>query len=361
MRRAPVAVVDPANCNGCQRCFDDCPYAAVTMVPHPNARIGRQMAVVDEWTCAQRAAASASARARRQRRSQRRRARDRDRHAAAAARSVCAQPCSSDLAACAHRRRSPSSAAGAARAIERPPARGTRGDAPDLRRRAAAAVVHRYALCAAGRGRCRRRLPRLRVPPSARAGPRRLRRRARTAAARLGAARTIAIVHADAGDEAALRRHPLRAAPRRIAARSPAPNRRSCFMDGVACRAPRRWPSPAGAALWCVRARDRRVLALAAVSPPAADEALVKLSFTHSAKHVAECRQLSAEDSPSCRPTCALRPSASANGRRSSSRSTSTAGPRCATWPPSGLSRDGASAVYERSSSAPARTASRCA
>jgi coenzyme F420-reducing hydrogenase delta subunit/ferredoxin len=48
----PIAVVDPANCNGCRRCFDDCPYAAVTMVPHPNGRIGRQMAQVDADLCA---------------------------------------------------------------------------------------------------------------------------------------------------------------------------------------------------------------------------------------------------------------------------------------------------------------------
>ena len=48
---APVAVVDPANCNGCRRCFDDCPYAAVTMVPHPIRRT-RQMAQVDADLCA---------------------------------------------------------------------------------------------------------------------------------------------------------------------------------------------------------------------------------------------------------------------------------------------------------------------
>ena len=35
---APIAVVDAANCNGCRRCFDDCPYEAVTMVPHPRSR-----------------------------------------------------------------------------------------------------------------------------------------------------------------------------------------------------------------------------------------------------------------------------------------------------------------------------------
>ncbi|MBK9134712.1 MAG: cytochrome b N-terminal domain-containing protein [Betaproteobacteria bacterium] len=50
--RAPVAVVDPANCNGCRRCQADCPYAAVTMVPHPNQRIGRVLAVVDPDLCA---------------------------------------------------------------------------------------------------------------------------------------------------------------------------------------------------------------------------------------------------------------------------------------------------------------------
>jgi quinol-cytochrome oxidoreductase complex cytochrome b subunit/coenzyme F420-reducing hydrogenase delta subunit/Pyruvate/2-oxoacid:ferredoxin oxidoreductase delta subunit len=48
---APVAVVDPANCNGCRRCFDDCPYGAVTMVPHPLRGI-RQMAQVNSAMCA---------------------------------------------------------------------------------------------------------------------------------------------------------------------------------------------------------------------------------------------------------------------------------------------------------------------
>jgi coenzyme F420-reducing hydrogenase delta subunit/ferredoxin len=48
---APAAVVDPANCNGCQRCFADCPYAAITMVPHPNQRIGRTLAQVDADLC----------------------------------------------------------------------------------------------------------------------------------------------------------------------------------------------------------------------------------------------------------------------------------------------------------------------
>jgi ferredoxin/coenzyme F420-reducing hydrogenase delta subunit len=50
--RPPVAVVDPANCNGCRRCFEDCPYAAVTMIPHPIRRIGKELAVVDPDLCA---------------------------------------------------------------------------------------------------------------------------------------------------------------------------------------------------------------------------------------------------------------------------------------------------------------------
>ena len=49
---APVARVDPANCNGCRRCFDDCPYAAITMVPHPNGKFARQLAQVDSDLCA---------------------------------------------------------------------------------------------------------------------------------------------------------------------------------------------------------------------------------------------------------------------------------------------------------------------
>lgn len=50
--RAAVAVVDPANCNGCSRCFADCPYGAITMQPHPDARIGARMAVVSPALCA---------------------------------------------------------------------------------------------------------------------------------------------------------------------------------------------------------------------------------------------------------------------------------------------------------------------
>lgn len=49
--RASPARVDLANCNGCRRCFDDCPYEAIEMVPHP-LRPRRQLAVVDAARCA---------------------------------------------------------------------------------------------------------------------------------------------------------------------------------------------------------------------------------------------------------------------------------------------------------------------
>lgn len=51
-QRQPLATVDPANCNGCGRCFADCPYAAITMQPHPDSRQGSQLAVVDPDLCA---------------------------------------------------------------------------------------------------------------------------------------------------------------------------------------------------------------------------------------------------------------------------------------------------------------------
>ena len=47
-----VAVVDPDNCSGCRRCLDDCPYAAISMIPHPNKKIGRELAVVNADFCA---------------------------------------------------------------------------------------------------------------------------------------------------------------------------------------------------------------------------------------------------------------------------------------------------------------------
>ena len=53
--RAPKpapAVVDLAWCNGCARCFDDCPYAAVTMQPRTDGKRLPRQAVVDPDLCA---------------------------------------------------------------------------------------------------------------------------------------------------------------------------------------------------------------------------------------------------------------------------------------------------------------------
>lgn len=50
-RREPVAVVEPDYCNGCRRCLADCPYAAITMAPHPQ-RGARELAVVHPDLCA---------------------------------------------------------------------------------------------------------------------------------------------------------------------------------------------------------------------------------------------------------------------------------------------------------------------
>ncbi len=50
-KREPVPEVDPDNCNGCTFCFADCPYSAITMVPHPNGKPGVRMAAVDPANC----------------------------------------------------------------------------------------------------------------------------------------------------------------------------------------------------------------------------------------------------------------------------------------------------------------------
>jgi coenzyme F420-reducing hydrogenase delta subunit/ferredoxin len=50
-RPAP-AVVELANCNGCARCFADCPYAAVTMQPRTDGRHHLRQARVDPDLCA---------------------------------------------------------------------------------------------------------------------------------------------------------------------------------------------------------------------------------------------------------------------------------------------------------------------
>ena len=50
--RAAPAVVDLANCNGCGRCFDDCPYGAVVMAPRVDGRRHMVQAVVQNDLCA---------------------------------------------------------------------------------------------------------------------------------------------------------------------------------------------------------------------------------------------------------------------------------------------------------------------
>jgi cytochrome oxidase Cu insertion factor (SCO1/SenC/PrrC family)/quinol-cytochrome oxidoreductase complex cytochrome b subunit len=51
LRRAPVAVVDLANCNGCTRCANDCPYNAITMTPRTDGRAFEREAVVNPSLC----------------------------------------------------------------------------------------------------------------------------------------------------------------------------------------------------------------------------------------------------------------------------------------------------------------------
>lgn len=47
----PVARVSLANCNGCARCFDDCPFSALTMVPRSDGRAYELEPVVSEANC----------------------------------------------------------------------------------------------------------------------------------------------------------------------------------------------------------------------------------------------------------------------------------------------------------------------
>jgi len=50
--RVPVARVDLANCNGCARCFADCPYAAIVMQPRAGGKAGQKHAAVVAGLCA---------------------------------------------------------------------------------------------------------------------------------------------------------------------------------------------------------------------------------------------------------------------------------------------------------------------
>jgi len=50
-KRPPVAEVELSNCNGCERCFVDCPYGAVTMQRRTDGLPYEKQAVVDPGQC----------------------------------------------------------------------------------------------------------------------------------------------------------------------------------------------------------------------------------------------------------------------------------------------------------------------
>ncbi len=49
--RPAIAEVDLANCNGCTRCYDDCPFSAIEMVPRSDGRPFDREAAVDPSNC----------------------------------------------------------------------------------------------------------------------------------------------------------------------------------------------------------------------------------------------------------------------------------------------------------------------
>jgi len=51
LRATRPAVVDLENCNGCSRCYDDCPFSAITMTPRSDGRSFELEAVVDTSNC----------------------------------------------------------------------------------------------------------------------------------------------------------------------------------------------------------------------------------------------------------------------------------------------------------------------
>lgn len=51
LRRAPAAVVNLPNCNGCNRCVEDCPYEAIRLVPRTDGEPFPHQAEVDADLC----------------------------------------------------------------------------------------------------------------------------------------------------------------------------------------------------------------------------------------------------------------------------------------------------------------------
>ena len=51
LKKPRAAVVDLANCNGCRRCYEDCPYNAITMGPRSDGMPFAAEAVVDPGLC----------------------------------------------------------------------------------------------------------------------------------------------------------------------------------------------------------------------------------------------------------------------------------------------------------------------
>ena len=49
--KVPEAKVSLANCNGCSRCFDDCPFSAITMVPRSDGRAYELEPAVNPGNC----------------------------------------------------------------------------------------------------------------------------------------------------------------------------------------------------------------------------------------------------------------------------------------------------------------------
>lgn len=51
LKRAPVAIVDLDNCNGCARCFNDCPYGAITLVARSDGSAFEREPIVNPAYC----------------------------------------------------------------------------------------------------------------------------------------------------------------------------------------------------------------------------------------------------------------------------------------------------------------------